>query len=245
MVLDGTSSHSPAKGWEAETEELARDNEASMDRYFSWAGGGAERDWRRLLAEADRAEIPARKFPGVAYRGEDLRAWGIGLARRGGAAWATLKAAVRDGLAGDSSGFRPEGWTSSYHGLLPGVTECAEIPRPDSRKEMAAQYTRLAKLAPNTGAMGIGAVGGMLGCVGWPTKVTNPPQPLPANLPPLLGAGAWNESDATGRVIAQVPGSATITQDGPGHTLHQYNACARAHIDRYLVDAVVPVKTNC
>ncbi|MFI6294615.1 alpha/beta fold hydrolase [Nonomuraea sp. NPDC050790] len=245
MALDGTWSHSPAKGWEAETEALARDNEASMRRYFTWAGKGAEKDWRRLLARADRSEIPARQQPGVAFTGEDLRALGLLLARRGQASWETLKQAVKAASAGDASGFKPERTRLNYPYSFPGVTECTEFPRPATRKEAALQDARLAKIAPNTGAAGIGTVRGMLTCVGWPTPVSNPPKPLPKGLPPLLGAGAWSESDAVGRVVEQVPGSAVIKHEGPGHTLHQFNACARAHLDRYLTDRVIPTDRTC
>ncbi len=70
--------------------------------------------------------------------------------------------------------------------------------------------------------------------------VTNPPAPLPKGLPPMLGAGAWGESDAVQRVLAQVPGSVTVRHEGPGHTLYGVNACARAHINRYFTDGALP-----
>lgn len=77
-------------------------------------------------------------------------------------------------------------------------------------------------------------------------RVTNPPAPLPKGLPPMLGAGAWGESDAVERVLKQVPGSVTVRHEGPGHTLHASNPCARDHIDRYLTDRVLPAAgTKC
>ncbi|MBF8192837.1 alpha/beta hydrolase, partial [Nonomuraea sp. K274] len=64
--------------------------------------------------------------------------------------------------------------------------------------------------------------------------------------PPMLGAGAWGESDAVKRVLSQVPGSATIHHDGPGHTLYGNNACARDHINRYFTYGTLPPQTtNC
>ncbi|MGA5760321.1 alpha/beta hydrolase, partial [Nonomuraea bangladeshensis] len=76
--------------------------------------------------------------------------------------------------------------------------------------------------------------------------VTNPPAPLPKGLPPMLGAGAWRESDTVARVLKQVPGSATIHDDEPGHTLYGFNACARDHIDRYFTDRTLPAEsTSC
>ncbi|MDX3111304.1 alpha/beta hydrolase, partial [Nonomuraea angiospora] len=68
----------------------------------------------------------------------------------------------------------------------------------------------------------------------------------PKGLPPMLGAGAWGESDAVTRVLSQVPGSATIRHDGPGHTLYGTNSCARDHINRYFTDRTMPpTKTEC
>ncbi|WP_427884657.1 alpha/beta hydrolase [Kribbella sp. GL6] len=86
----------------------------------------------------------------------------------------------------------------------------------------------------------------MLSCVGWPVPVRNPPAALPDGLPPLLMAGNWSEFQAASRVVDQVPGSGSIYHDGPGHTLYQSNACARAKIDAYLADLVVPaLGTRC
>jgi hypothetical protein len=43
-----------------------------------------------------------------------------------------------------------------------------------------------------------------------------------------------------------VPGSATITHDGPGHTLYGSNPCARDHINHYLTEATLPPRdTKC
>jgi hypothetical protein len=59
-------------------------------------------------------------------------------------------------------------------------------------------------------------------------------------------AGNWSEFQAASRVVDQVPGSGSIYHDGPGHTLYQFNACARALIDAYLADLVVPAPgTRC
>ncbi|WP_211369861.1 alpha/beta hydrolase [Nonomuraea turkmeniaca] len=42
------------------------------------------------------------------------------------------------------------------------------------------------------------------------------------------------------RVLSQIPGSATVYHDGPGHTLYGNNACARTHINRYFTDRTLP-----
>ena len=62
----------------------------------------------------------------------------------------------------------------------------------------------------------------------------------------MLGAGAWRESDAVARILTQVPGSATIRHEGPGHTLYAFNECARNHIVRYFTDRTLPSpETKC
>ncbi|MFF5207946.1 alpha/beta fold hydrolase [Streptosporangium sp. NPDC000396] len=246
MVLDGTWNHSAAD-WNRELDELARSNEAFMERFFTWCASNDCRDvpriWRALIARADRAPIPAKRA-GVAYNGRDLQAFGLGLARQGPERWVALAKAIRQADRGDASGFVPERGLR-YPDQSTGVTECVDWPRFANRAEMDATVARLRRIAPNTGAASTIATE-TLGCVGWPVPVTNPPSPLPKGLPPLLGAGTWGESDAVQRVLDQVPGSGLVRHDGPGHTLYLLNACAREHIDRYFTDRVLPPNgTKC
>lgn len=239
MVLDGTWNHSPAD-WGKEVEAMARSNERSLTRFFDWCATGGCRDvprkWRSLVARADRE--PVRAADGVAYTGRDLRSFAVSSARQGRAAWPALAAAIRRAHGGDASAFLPARG-ARYPDQATGVTECTDWPRPASRSALDAMTARLRKAAPNAGAANTMATAG-LACVGWPVPVTNPPAPLPKTLPPLLGAGAWGESDAVTRAMSTVPGSVTITHDGPGHTLYTSNPCARTHIDRYLTDKTLP-----
>ncbi|MFD9940835.1 alpha/beta fold hydrolase [Nonomuraea sp. NPDC059023] len=245
IALDGTWNHSTAD-WPAETDAMARTNETFAGRYFTWKGADSAREWRALVAAANRKPIPAKKAPGVAYNGTDLQDLLLGLVRRGGpSTFPAVSAAIKSAVAGDASGFVPERGLR-YPDQSTGVTECTDWPRFANRTEMEASLRRLRKVAPNLGAAGTLA-SGTLGCVGWPTGVTNPPRPLPKGLPPLLGSGAWGESDAVKRVVDQVPGSAVVRHEGPGHTLYMSNACARDHIDRYLTEAKLPTQpdTRC
>ncbi|MEU4834825.1 alpha/beta fold hydrolase [Streptosporangium sp. NPDC023615] len=247
MVLDGTWNHSTAD-WGAEMEKMARSNDRALRRFFDWcATKGGCRDlrarWRGLVAGADRRPIPVKRA-GIAYDGRDLRAFAISAARDGDAAWPELARDIRGALAGDASGFLPERG-GRYPDLSTGVTECLDWPRPANRAELDATIARLRRAAPDAGTANTLATG-TLGCIGWPVPVTNPPAPLPKGLPPLLGAGAWDESDAVQRVVAQVPGSTVVRHEGPGHTLYMNNVCARGHIDRYLTDRVLPAAgTTC
>ncbi|WP_344942210.1 alpha/beta fold hydrolase [Sphaerisporangium flaviroseum] len=246
MVLDGTWNHSTT-GWTGELEEMAKSNQQALDRFFGWCAAGTcgevPAKWRKLVAEADRTPIPA-KGAGVAYKGRDLQAFAISSARQGVTAWPGLAQDISMAAEGDASGFLPDRG-ARYPDQSTGVTECLDWPRPAGRAELETTIHRLRRLAPDAGTANTLATG-TLGCVGWPVRVTNPPAPLPKGLPPMLGAGAWGESDAVQRVLKQVPGSATIRHDGPGHTLYGFNTCARDHIDRYFTDRVLPAAvTSC
>jgi pimeloyl-ACP methyl ester carboxylesterase len=241
MVLDGTWNHSTAD-WSGELLEMAKSNQRAFDRFFGWcAGAGKCRDlratWRRLVAKADRVPVRA-KTAGIAYTGRDLQSFAVSAARQGVTAWAGLAADIRRAAAGDASGFVPERGLR-YPDQATGVTECADWPRPATRAELRSTITRVREVAPDAGTANTLATG-TLGCIGWPVPVTNPPAPLPKDLPPMLGAGAWDESDAVERVLAQVPGSAVIRHEGPGHTLYGSNLCARTHINRYFTDRTLP-----
>ncbi|TDD46832.1 alpha/beta fold hydrolase [Nonomuraea terrae] len=243
MVLDGTWNHSPAD-WGRELEEMARSNERFLTRFFDWCAANGCEDvtgaWRALVARADRRPVPAAK--NVAYTGRDLQAFAIASARQGKTAWPGLAQAIRKARDGDASAFVPARG-ARYPDQATGVTECADWPRAAGRQELDATVARLRKAAPNAGAAGTMATA-TLACVGWPVSVTNPPTPLPKTLPPLLGAGAWGESDAVARAIGQVPGSVTIVHGGPGHTLYGTNTCARDHINRYFTDKILPPKNT-
>ncbi|WP_188192502.1 alpha/beta fold hydrolase [Nonomuraea sp. SYSU D8015] len=246
MVLDGTWGHS-TEGWTRELEEMAKSNEQFMRRFFTWCATNGCEDvpglWRSLITRADRTPIPT-KTANVAYESRDLQSLALGRARQGATAWPGLAAAIRKAAKGDASDFVPARG-ARYPDQATGVTECTDWPRFATRKEAAATTKRLLRIAPNTGTANTLA-SATLGCIGWPVPVTNPPAPLPKGLPPMLGAGAWGESDAVARVLAQAPGSATVYHDGPGHTLYGNNECARDHINRYLTDGTVPpTRTEC
>ena len=244
MVLDGTLNHSAAD-WAAEVEAMAKSNEQSMRRFFTWCAAngcdGIQALWRKLIARADRSPVPTGTAH-VAYRAIDLQSFALGMARQGEPSWPKLAAAIRKAAKGDASGFVP-GSGARYPDQATPVTECTDWPRPATRKELMTTLTRLRKIAPNTGAANTPATA-TLNCIGWPVPVTNPPAALPKGLPPLLGAGAWHESDSARRVLSQVPGSVVIRHDGPGHTLYGSNACARDHIDTYLTTRTLPPKTT-
>ncbi|TYB56781.1 alpha/beta hydrolase [Nonomuraea sp. PA05] len=244
MVLDGTWNHSTAD-WPRELEAMAKANEQSMRRFFTWCAANDCEDvpalWRKLITRATGTPVPTTTA-NVAYKAGDLQSFAIAMARQGTPAWPKLATAIRKASKGDASDFVPARG-ARYPDQATPVTECTDWPRFANLKQLTTTINRLRKVAPNAGAANTFATG-TLNCIGWPVTVTNPPAPLPRALPPLLGAGAWGESDATERVLSQVPNSVTIHHDGPGHTLYGVNPCARDHINRYFTDATLPPRTT-
>lgn len=252
LVLDGTFAHA-VEDWDAELIAHAERNETTIGRFFDWCerdracalhGRNVERTWQRLVAKANRNPVAGtRGEETYHYNGTDLTAIALGEARRKN--WAELAEAIRAASRGDASGFIPERPQSPYADIPTGITECTDLPRAESYDELMASAKRVTRVAPNTGVVAT-MVANTLNCVGWPTPVTNPPAPLPAGLPPLLGAGAWDESDAIEPVLDQVKGSGSIHHDDAGHTLYSFNECARTLINRYVTDLVVPARgTEC
>lgn len=253
MVLDGTINHS-TRNWPRELAAAARDNERAVRRFIDWCdtsqscalhGRDVSRVWRAVMKAADKAPIPT-STPGVAYGGDDLRQLAMYQVRTGADEWPNLARALAAAERGDASGFTPEPPQQPYPAVpQPAVVECPDLPRPRNHAELSRIVRRLNAVAPHTGASGT-LVRAAMSCVGWPTTVTNPPRDLPHGLPPLVMSGAWIEYDSGLRIIKQVPGSRGIEHDGPGHTLYLPNECARAHLDRYLSDRVLPPRgTQC
>jgi pimeloyl-ACP methyl ester carboxylesterase len=237
LVLDGTINHSDPD-WRRETAAHAKANSAFMKTFLDWCE--CARSWKKIL----RAEWPIPAGKGVAYDVADVQTLALGTARQGRAQWPALAKAVRAAADGDASAFVPARG-GRYPDLSTPITECLDWPRFGSRRAAAAEAARLREAAPYTGTAGT-LTSAILACEGWPVAASNPPAALPDGLPPLLGAGAWLESDTVARVLRRVPGSVTIRHDGPGHTLYAANACARGHIDRYLTDATLPPRdTTC
>ncbi|MEU8322318.1 alpha/beta fold hydrolase [Nonomuraea sp. NPDC048881] len=247
MVLDGTWNHSPAD-WSRELEEMATSNEQSMRRFFTWCATHDCQDipglWRKLTERARRKPIHTTTA-NMAYNARDLQSLALFMARQGAPAWPALARAIRKAAGqGDASDFVPARG-ARYPDQTTPVTECLDWPRPTTLKELASTDARLRKIAPLTGTANTLA-SATLTCIGWPAPVTNPPAPLPKGVPPVLGAGAWGESDAVERALAAVPGSVTIRHDGPGHTLYGFNPCARDLMNRYFTDLTLPPpNTQC
>lgn len=240
VYVDGTGNHS-ARDWDRELDAIARDNEAFARRFLDWAGPGVEQRWQALVAKADAEPVPALTV-GVAYDGTQLQALAFGKLRGGPDRWAEVSRAIAAAEAGDASGFAPPPGRDPYPGLPGGgVKECLDFPHSDFR-QVTRTVERLRRIAPNTGASFPLAWHLPLACTGWPTPTANPPAPLPAGLPPFLGAGTWMDHAPTKRVTDQVAGSRTIFHDGPGHNLFaaMMNPCVVEHVSAYVTDRRLP-----
>ena len=82
-------------------------------------------------------------------------------------------------------------------------------------------------------------------CIGWPVPPANPPRALDVRgVPPVLIVNATHDANTTykwAHVLAgQIRGSVVFTRLGDGHTSYFTSPCARAVIDRYLVDRAIP-----
>ncbi|MER5997165.1 alpha/beta fold hydrolase [Nonomuraea angiospora] len=246
MYLDGAGNHSP-RDWDRELDSIARDNERFMDRFFAWAPAGTEKRWRALIAKADREPIPAPKAD-ARYDGTQLRSLAFLKLRPGPTRWGDVVAAITAAEAGDASGFALSS-RQPYPGLPGGgVKECLDFPRPAGQRDVARTVKRLRAIAPHTGAAFPLAWHLPLTCAGWPTRVTNPPTPMPRTLPPLLGAGTWQDYGSTRRVVEQIPGSRTIEHDGPGHNLFgaMANPCVIDLVSKYVTERRLPSRgTTC
>lgn len=252
MVIDGGADHSD--GFARSQLATARDNVQRMRRFARWCAGEAScvlhgqdvpRLWQRLVARAERTPIPAPSVD-AEFNGWRLRQLMAGrLVRSGPAEWPALARAVKKADAGDASGFaeRPG---RPYPSMSYPVSECHEWPTFTGYGQMRATMRRVDRADPNVGAAGT-IYGFALACAGWPATLDNPPRPLPAGLPPLLGVGTWQDFPATARVVRRVPGSGTVYHPGTGHELYATgNACVIRHVDRYFTDRVIPSRnTRC
>ena len=245
LVLDGTTNHTTSNT-QREYVAMARSNEQTMQRFFDWCrerdacaiSQRPERLWQRLLDRVEAEPIRADRN-GYHYQAVHLRAFALSMAKSGQDEWPALAKAIRQGLQGDASGL-VKGFGEPYPGVTTPITECLDWHRPDSASELRTAQAAMLEASPSSGAVALSL--NLMQCAGWPTPVTNPPEPLPSGLPPLLAAGAWGEDEASMRAIEDVPGSALISYDGPGHTLYSNNECARDHINRYFTDRKLPHK---
>lgn len=205
--------------------------------------------WQRLIARADRDPIPVKGEPAkAAYTGFDLKiAAGPDLNGSGpmpeAPMWQRLTRNIDRARHGDAGGFAEllkQGFGTVKMRAMPGlVTECLDGAGYRNYAEYLRAKRRGEVLSENFA--GKWQVRG-LSCAGWPSPVTNPRAPLPGDdLPPLLGAGTWEDLPGTEQTVKQVPGSRTVRFEGQGHGLYLTGErCTIGHVNRYLIDLTLP-----
>jgi pimeloyl-ACP methyl ester carboxylesterase len=122
---------------------------------------------------------------------------------------------------------------------------CADWSLPmNGYADLAAQLAELAQRAPQMTASPL-ALTATVGCLGWPSPVTNPQRPLAATGTPTLLINARHDPATpylwARNVTAQLGPKATLlTYDGWGHVVYGRTACVTSAVDRYLIDLRLP-----
>jgi pimeloyl-ACP methyl ester carboxylesterase len=236
--------------------------EDQFARFAAWCAGADTcalrgRDvgavWTALTTAADQHPLPAGG--GVDYTGFDLRVSVQADLNQPGPApgfpnWQRLARLVAAAAAGDATGFADLFGSTLGSAKVPSPVGMDATHCPDGRGFADyAEFQRVRALGERLSPHFAGIeLWHPLGCAGWPTPVTNPPADLPTDrLPPLLGAGTWTDHADTADIVSRVPGSATVSYDGPGHGLYLTgDLCTIAHADRYLAfRRLPPPGTGC
>jgi pimeloyl-ACP methyl ester carboxylesterase len=258
MALDGNLEHSLPETVMLANEVMA--TEDAFNRFTVWCGRDASCPlhgadvalvYDELVAAADLTPIPA-STANRGVSGEEIRftTQSYLLAKNPmvfSSGWVGLGAAIDQARNGDASGFVTPVSTGQSDNPQSSARaiECLDFPAQSrSFEDLLARVTMVRVLAPHTGG-GTETWKFVSGCIGWP----EPPQNLPhrariKGAPPMLLVNASHDPStayvwALG-LEAQIPGSTLLTRDGEGHTSYITSDCARAAIDRYLVDLGLP-----
>ncbi|MFI6503235.1 alpha/beta fold hydrolase [Nonomuraea typhae] len=256
LYVDGVINQ--AAGFNDQTLRVSAVFEEKFEEFVTWCantpacalhGEDAGAVWRALVRTADRKPIPA--FSPEFGKGE-MTGWMLrqlafpALPGQNHAAWLAFAESVDKARRGDGSGFGA--WVLSIQvWAWPGVLamSCGDGRGFTDYDELRAYRRAAEKTMPNLGSVRFDGPG----CTGWPLNVANPPRPLPPrDLPPLLGVGSTYGDVVTTRTFTQmIPGSVTVTYEGPGHVLWMMGKkCPIRHATAYLTDLKLPAPdTTC
>ncbi|MEU6998739.1 alpha/beta fold hydrolase [Nonomuraea sp. NPDC046570] len=261
MYIDGGVNHLADRA--ADVRDKSTTIERQFARFVAWCESAPtcalhQRDasalWRGLLAKADHTPVPV-KGTRVAYSGFDfIVAAAPDLITPGPAPdfpnWQRFARSVDEAVEGDASGFASFLEQTMKSLKVPAFTGMNVTHCPDGMGFTSYQeFQRMKELGERLSRNFAGnALWHPLACVGWPTPVTNPAGPMPADrLPPFLGAGTWVDYGSTAELVMRVPGSSTVRYNGPGHGLYLAgNRCTISHANRYLTFLRLPPRgTTC
>ncbi|MEV5880216.1 alpha/beta hydrolase [Streptomyces sp. NPDC052101] len=261
LALDGALDHSLS------TVPLFKDEshayEDSLNRFFDWCaqttscalhGTEVGRLFDTLVAAADHRPIPAptcakagdcRPF----VTGEDIRFAAQGLllfpSRRN-----DLALALQQAEAGDASALSQPVATGPSDDNANGsqiAIECLDWTTPIRTLHDLQNLRRLGQaVAPRLGGASQSWTI-LTGCVGWPARVANPPQPIKVqHAPTILITNATHDPSTAYPWALQLhhdlPSSVLVTRQGDGHTsyLAKGTSHTRDAIDSYLLTGRTP-----
>ena len=237
------------------------DLEGSFNAFADWCartancplhGQDVHARWDALHA---RAEAGALTDPdnGQALSAEGLRGELLGAMFTPSSSWYAFATRLRSLAAGTKTGPAATSGTTATEELGGNSYQaiwCEDWKwRVDGYRELRALRDQAAALAPHTKLSPFW--NDIATCLGWPAQVSNPQHRLSiSNAPKILimtssadvGAPhAWNVA-----VSQQIGNSVLLTYDGVGHGQYTLSSCARANVDRYLIDLVPPAPgTHC
>ncbi|WP_433367940.1 alpha/beta hydrolase [Actinoplanes sp. CA-142083] len=258
MAFDGALDHS-ATSVGLLADEIATVEDA-FNRFAEWcrttsacamAGQDVARAYDQIVARADASPMPV---PGADHpvTGDDIRLltppyleFKEPTVFAPVSGWLRLGAAIRDTLAGDASAFAlppPQSPTEDVFGSLSVVCQDYAL-EVHSFADMQRRIQLGRYLAPHLQG---GSQSWLINrCIGWPLPPSNPARTLNVRgVPPVLIVNATHDANTTYKwayvVAGQIPGSVVFTRLGDGHTSYLVSPCARAVIDRYLIDRALP-----
>ncbi|MEU8150570.1 alpha/beta fold hydrolase [Nonomuraea sp. NPDC048901] len=254
VVVDGTMSPTMDNA-----EFIMLTSEKSFERFGAWCaattacalhGQDVGDVWRALIKRADRSPIPIRgEQSQVAYSGFDIKEAAAPSIISPGQKpdyprWTQLAEAIKRAVGGDASGFADYVRQGTYSLKVPSVvggnmTHCPDGMGYNSYEEYREKRRKGERLLPNFSGIELWH---RLGCVGWPTPVTNPFEPLPTKgLPPFLGVGSWTDFVSSADLVRHVPGSVAVQYQSNGHALYNSGvSCIIGHVNRYLTSLRLP-----
>lgn len=270
MALDGALQHNISDFTMLSDEASAY--ERAFDRFIAWCaadttcilhGQDVGAIFDGLLAQAAVAPLPALSCANgtapvpcrATVRPEDLRINTqqyllfpepypiFGLDGRNG-----LAAAIKTAAEGDASQFSSPLATTPTDPLYvfgPAIT-CLDFP---TTTTTYAEYTELQQLGAVVAPRLQGASqtwGVLVGCIGWPMPVANPPHPADVRgAPPILIVNSTFDP-STSYVWAmglqsQIAGSVLVTREGDGHTSFLQPGATQDAIVNYLISGETPL----
>ncbi len=246
MYLDSVMDHTnrSLRNW---LGQRARANERSLHRFADWCAGQSScalygRDvltvWDELVERAEQQPIPGG---GTTVSAEQIVARADVSAER---RWPAFATALAEAHAGDATKLATKPAFPPDPSVM-RIAVCADFPYPGDYQAVRAVETSLRSVAPRLGwrQAWIWA----MNCARLPGNGTFPPQRHDfGRLPPVLVVGGEHDDNTPpewGRhLAAQLPGARYLAADGDHAVYVDGNACARAHVHRYLTTGQLPPK---